>query len=181
MSTQAPIKTPIPAPWRPTKSRFRNFTLSTLIFALSIRSSHSGWLYICRGRSTFVARTLQITTFLCKTNPISTGAKKNQTPYLKKLYENLIPPRTTKNEPKTNPNEPNFGPPKPPNLPKSRPSVEVCQNTKKKCFLRTNMPFSRVFCHMGYRTGREVVDNEMKFWYYRALIMKACRSTLYEV
>ena len=67
-------------------------------------------LYTCRENSTNVERTLQITPFLCKTNPISTEAKTNLTLYIKKVYENFIPPRTMKNEPKTNPKRTQFKP-----------------------------------------------------------------------
>jgi len=67
-------------------------------------------LYLCREASTLVVKTLQIDYFLCKTNPISTEAKTNLTLYIKKVYENLIPPRTMKNEPKTNPKRTQFKP-----------------------------------------------------------------------
>ena len=87
MPTQAQIKPPIP------------MILPAYKAALLMSRS----LYLCRESSTTVEDPLQITYFLCKTNPISTEAKTNLTPYTKKVYENFISPRTMKNEPKTNP------------------------------------------------------------------------------
>ncbi len=76
--------------------------------------------HLAFGISTTVKRSLQISPFLCKTNPILSavgGLQMNVTNLLTNGYEKMDTWWSGKNEPKTNPNEPKTNP----NEPKTNP------------------------------------------------------------
>ncbi len=107
MQNKPTIKPPIPMILSAYKaaSGFHNFPLSTLHFPLS-------QLYLCRESSTYVARTLQIDYFLCKTNPILKTTKSTQPYSSQRLTKINHPaqlektnPKQTQNKPKTNPKQ----------------------------------------------------------------------------
>jgi len=66
---------------------------------------------LCRLSSTSVEKPLQISSFLCKTNPILSavgGLQMNIIPYNTKDYENIANRILGENKPNSNPNKPNL-------------------------------------------------------------------------
>ena len=67
-----------------------------------------------------------------------------------------------------------------------RATVKICQNSKNKWLLHTNMSLFLCFLRHGMLIRRKVVDNEMISWYNVPLIIQecfknsveACRSTV---